>query len=153
MYGPCIHYAELFLILSFVHNNLLLSFFAVLATIDNEIQNITLSEGESGNFTCQFSKRDNDITVFWRVGSGQYDCISAEEDIGSDSIGCYTTDTQSVLLIRNVTAGTYPVECVLQQNISSDFVNDESFREEFNKPLTISAFLIVPTGESGLDSE
>ena len=119
----------------------------MLATIDNEIQNVTITERESGNFTCQFSKRDNDITVFWRVDGSQYDCVTAEEDLGPDSIGCYTTETQSVLLIRNASIGIHPVQCVLQQAISREFAEDDSFKEEFNEQLTSALLTILLLSE------
>ena len=80
----------------------------VLATIDSDnIQNVTITEEERANFTCNFSKGDFDnISVFWTMAGGQYDCVTAEEDIGPDSNGCYTTETQSVLLIRNTSSLT-----------------------------------------------
>ena len=122
-----------------------MSFIAVLGTIDSDIQNVTITEEENANFTCKFSKGDVDSTVYWTVDGREYDCVTAEEDIGADSNGCYTTETQSVLLIRNTSPftpnSTYTVQCILQQNIPQEFSNDESFKEEFNENLTRTAFL------------
>ena len=104
------------------HFNLFtLSFIAVLATIDNDIQNVTITEGESAQFTCNFSKGDLNSTVYWTVDGSQYDCVTAEEDIEAGSNGCYTAESQSVLLIRNTTPGRHQVECILQQNIPELF--------------------------------
>ena len=109
---------------------------------------MSITEGENVTFTCQFSRRDNNITIFWRVDDGQYDCVTAEEDIGAGSSGCFTNDTQSVLLVRNATTGIHPVQCILQHNFSNEYSEDASFKEEFNNPLTNIAFLnILPKGE------
>ena len=117
------------------------------------INNVTIAEEESANFTCNFSKRDfDDITVYWTVDDGQYDCVTAEEAIGADSNGCYTTKTQSVLLIKNTSSfstGNHSVQCILQLNIPQEFRDDDSFKEEYNDTITRSTFLITrPTGES-----
>ena len=119
------------------------------------INYVTITKKESANFTCNFSKRDfDDITVYWTVDGGQYDCVTAEEDIGADSNGCYTTETQSVLLIRNTssfTTGNHSVQCILQQNIPQEFRDDDSFKEEYNDTITRSTFLNTrPTGGSVL---
>ena len=82
------------------------------------------------------------------MDDGQYDCVTAEEDIGAGSSGCFTNDTQSVLLVRNATRGIHPVQCILQHNFSNEYSEDDSFKEEFNNPLMNSAFLnILPKGE------
>ena len=110
------------------------------------INNVTITEEESANFTCNFSKGNfDDITVYWTVDGGQYDCVTTEEDIGADRNGCYTTETQSVLLIRN--SGSFTtgnsVQCILQQNIPQEFRDDDSFKEEYNDTITRSVFLIT----------
>ena len=114
----------------------------MLGTIDSDIQNVTITEEESANFTCNFYKGNVDSTVYWTVDGGQYDCDTAEEGISNR---CYTTETQSVLLIRDTSSftpnSTYTVQCILQQNIPQEFSNDESFKEEFNEILTRTAFL------------
>ena len=139
------------------YNNRTLSFIAVLATIDSDIQNVNITKGENANFTCNFSEGDVDSTVKWRVGGHEYDCGTAEEeDIEADSNGCYTTETQSVLLIRDTSSftpgRTYTVQCILQQNIPQEFRDDESFKEEFNELeiLTRTASLTITStgGES-----
>ena len=121
------------------------SVIAVLATIENDVQNVSIVEGESANFTCNFSKENmSDIDIDWTVDGDQYDvCGTTEGDTGN---GCYTTEgTQSVLLIRDTSsfsAGNHPVQCILQQSIPEDFKNDPSFKEHFNN-MTSSAFLLI----------
>ena len=124
----------------------------MLATIDSDIQNVNITQEENTSFTCNFSKGDVNSTVYWTVDGGQYDCVDAE-DIGADSNGCYTTETQSVLLIRDTssfTPGNHSVQCILQQNIPQEFRGDESFRTEFNEILTRTASLTITStgGES-----
>ena len=125
-----------------------MSFIAVLGTIDSDIQNVTITEEVNANFTCNFSKGDIDSTVKWRVGGREYDCVTAEEDIGADSNGCYTNETQSVLLIRNSSSFTpditYTVQCILQQSIPQEFRDDPSFNEEFNEFLTNTTSKYTP---------
>ena len=130
-----------------------ITFIAVLATIDSDIQSVTITEKESANFTCNFSKGDLSSTVYWTVdGEEHRDCVTAEEDIGPDSNGCYTIETQSVLLIRNTSSLTpgrrHQVQCILQQNIPQEYRDDDSFKEEY-ETLTRTAFLTTkPTGGS-----
>ena len=120
-------------------------FTAVLASIDRDIQSVT--EGETANFTCPFSKGDNasdDFTVYWTVDGVEYDCVNREEDIRLDNIRCYTTETQSDLIIRNTSSYSpyrrYPVQCNLQQTIPEEFTEDPSFK---NGILTRTAFLAI----------
>ena len=125
-----------------------LLFIAVLATIDSgNFQDVTITEEESANFTCKFSKGDSDsITVYWTVDGEKRNC-HAGEDVGSETIACYNTETQSVLLIRNTSAGRHQVECILQQNIPEMFRNDRSFNDMFNN-ITRRGFLTIrPIGE------
>ena len=105
------------------------------ATIDSDIQSVNITETESANFTCKFSRGDLDSTVYWTVDCEEYNCI-VEEDIGSESIECYNTETQSVLLIRNtssLTPGRHQVEFILQQNIPEVFRDDDSYRAEYDE--------------------
>ena len=99
---------------------------AVLATIDNDIQSISLVEGERGTFTCEFSKGNvTDIAITWSVGDIPFnECDSTEADIATDGNGCYTNDTHSVLVINTLDPDSYPVQCILQQNVPQDFKND-----------------------------
>ena len=128
--------------------------YTILIAVFAIINYVGITEKESTNFTCNFSKRDFDnITVYWTVDGGQYDCVTAKEDIEADSNGCYTTETQSVLLIRD--SGSFitvnSVQCILQQNIPQEFRDDDSFKEEYNDTITRSAFLNTrPTGGSVL---
>ena len=119
----------------------------MLATIDSDIQNVNITEGENASFTCNFSKGDVASTVEWTVGGGQYDCDTAEEDIEADSNGCYTTETQSVLLIRDTSSftpgRTSTVQCILQQNIPQEFRDDPSFNETFNNTIRTASLTIT----------
>lgn len=108
----------------------------MLASIKNDIQNVCLVEGEEdATFICEFSKGSMpDININWIFfGNVLDECGSTEEDVTQDleSNGCYTNDTHSVLLLRNISSlatGSYAVHCILQQSISDDFKNDPSFQ-------------------------
>ena len=104
---------------------------AVLATIENDIQDVSVLEGERATFTCKFRRGNiSDIAINWSVGDTLFD--KCKDDIASDSNGCYTNDTHSVLVINTLAPGSYPVQCILQQNIPEDYKNDPSFQENFN---------------------
>ena len=124
-----------------------LSFIAVLGTIDSDIQGMTITEEESANFTCNFF-RGNQSIVYWTVDDKeQSNCFATEEEIRPDSNGCYTTETRSVLLIRNTSSFTpdrrHQVQCILQQNIPPEFRDDNSFNEEYDTLLTRESFLLI----------
>ena len=123
---------------------------AVLATIENDIQSMSVVEGEIATFTCEFRKGDiSDIAINWSVGDIPFnECGSTEDDIAPDGNGCYTSDTHSVLVINTLDPGSYPVQCILQQNIPVDFKNDPSFQENFNS-ITRSASLRISMKKSG----
>ena len=117
---------------------------AVLATIENDIQNVSVPEGERARFACEFRKGSiSDIYVEWTVDSDIVVCDSMEKNVASDSNGCYTNDTHSVLVLNTLAPGNYPVQCILQQNIPDDFKNDPSFQEKFNNNITRSASLTI----------
>ena len=114
---------------------------AVLATIENDIQNVSVVEGKRVTFTCEFRKGDMPyIAINWGLGDMMFD--KCKDDIASDSNGCYTNDTHSVLVINTLDPGSYPVQCILQQNIPVDFKNDPSFQEDFKK-ITRNASLTI----------
>ena len=119
---------------------------SVLASIEEGIQDVTIREGEIADFTCKYSKDVLQIDVDWMVGNVKYDeCGSSEEDIGSDGNGCYTTDTQSILLLKNTkifTAGSYLVQCTLKQSIPNNCKNHSSIQDDL-KSIKTSAFLII----------
>ena len=121
-----------------------------MVTIENDVQNVSIVEGESANFTCKFSKGTmSDIDIDWAVDGDQYDeCGTTEGDTGN---GCYTTEgTQSVLLIRDTSSfstGSHPVQCILQQNIPEDFKNDPSFEEDFNSVMSSALLIIEPASK------
>ena len=108
---------------------------AVLATVEGEIENVTISRGESAEFTCKFSKRDVDIDIYWRVFYiAFYECGSTEKDIAPDGNGCYTTDTESVLFLGNTSSfstSNHYVYCVIHQIIGDNFMKDPSFEVFF----------------------
>ena len=117
---------------------------AVLASIENDIQDVSVLEGEKVTFTCEFRKgNESDIVINWTVGNIPFnECDSTEDDIAPDSNGCYTNDTHSVLVINTLDPGSFPVQCILQQNIPDDFRNDPSFQDNFNN-ITRSASLTI----------
>ena len=120
---------------------------AVLASIENNIQIVFVLEEERATFTSKFSKGDiSDIDIDWTVDGDLFDeCGSTVDDIASDSNGCYTNDTRSVLVLRNINIqfGSYPVQCILQQNIPENFKNDPSFQENFNNITRNSSLTVV----------
>ena len=120
---------------------------AVLATIENDIQNVSVVEGERAIFTCEFLKGNvSDIDINWSVGDMIFnECDSTEDDNGN---GCYTNDTHSVLVLNTLDLGSYPVQCILQQNILDDFKNDPSFQETFNNITRSASLTIKPTSNS-----
>ena len=124
---------------------------AVLATIENDIQNVSVVEGERATFTCEFLKGNiSDIAINWSVGDIPFnDCDSTEDDTTPNGNGCYTNDTHSVLVLNTLDPGSYPVQCILQQNIPDDFKNDPSFQENFNS-ITRSASLTISMNNSKL---
>ena len=131
----------------------------MLASIENDIWNVSVMEGEMALFTCAFSKGDiSDIDIDWIFNGDQYDeCVSIEEDIAPDGNGCYTNDTHSVLVLKNtdsLAVGSYQIQCILQQNISDSlFLNDPSFQQRFHNDTVESAFLVIysePVGKSHL---
>ena len=114
---------------------------AVLATIENDIPSMPVLEGERATFTCEFRKGSiSYIDINWSVGDILFD--KCKDDIAPNSNGCYTNDTHSVLVINTLAPSTYPVQCILQQNIPEDFKNDPSFQETFSS-ITRSASLTI----------
>ena len=118
---------------------------AVLPTIENEVQNRSIVEGESAIFTCEFSKEDvSDIDISWTVDGDQYDECGTTEELFEKR--CYVTaDHLSVLLIRDTSSfstDSIPVQCILQPDFPNEFRNDPSFQKDFNIT-TSSAFLLV----------
>ena len=92
---------------------------------------MSVLEGERATFTCEFRKGSiSDIDINWSVGDILFD--NCKDDIAPNSNGCYTNDTHSVLVINTLAPGSYPIQCVLQQNIPEDFKNDPSFQETFS---------------------
>ena len=127
----------------------------MLASIENDIWNVSVLEGEMALFTCAFSKGDiSDIDIDWIFNGDYYDvCVSTEEDIAPDGNECYTNDTHSVLVLRNTNSlavGSYQVQCILQQNISDSlFLNDPSFQQNFHNETVESAFLVIQSEAVG----
>ena len=124
---------------------------AVLASIENDILSVSVLEGERATFACEFRKGNiPDIDVEWTVDSDQHifdECGSMKEDVASDSNGCYSNDTHSVLVLNALAPGSYPVQCILQQNIPDDFKNDPSYQEIFNSITRSASLTIHPTSK------
>ena len=103
------------------------------------------------SFNCSFTSHSNDVIVFWTVGNSfRFECGTSDEDVDSDTNGCYGNEAESILLVQNTTmfgVGSHRVQCHLNQNFPEEFVNDSSFEEHFNTILTSDAYLnIEPTG-------
>ena len=139
-------YITVYLIQSFPIVTHIIHVYTVLATVEGEIENVTISRGESAEFTCKFLKGDVDIYIEWSVGDTVFDeCGYTEKDIAPDGNGCYTTNTESVLQLQNTSMfnfRSYSVQCVVQQNITDEFKNDLSFQSHFNN-VTSSSFLFI----------
>ena len=115
----------------------------------NDIQDVSVVEGGRATFTCKFRKGNvSDIAINWSVDDIPFnECDSAEDDIAPDGNRCYTNDTHSVLVINTLDPGSYPVQCILHQNIPEDFKNDPSFKENFNNIAINSSLTIEPKGK------
>ena len=125
---------------------------AVLASVEGEIENMSINRGGSARFTCKFSKGDVDIDINWSVGDIVfYGCGATEKDIAPYSNGCYTTGTESVLSLGNTSSfstGNHQVQCVIQQNITDNFTKDPSFEERFNNITSTAILKIVSSTPS-----
>ena len=125
---------------------------AVLASIENDIQSMSVLEGERAIFTCKFLKGNvSDIAINWSVGNISFnECDSMEDNVAPDGNGCYTNDTHSVLVINTLAPGNYPVQCILEQNIPEDFKIDHSFQETFNNITRSASLTVKPTSNYSL---
>ena len=121
--------------------------FPVLGSIVNEIHNVTISEGERANFTCQFVTHGNDdIIVFWTVGTEKFDCGASNEGVAPGTNGCHGDNEESVLMIESTSIfglGDHPVVCNLDQNLSPEFISDPSFEPGFNNITTKRTVLTI----------
>lgn len=107
----------------------------VLVTIIGEVENATIQQGESARFKCQITDKSDRATVFWMVDNTQYNCTAISEG-QVDRNGCYTSDTTTnILLLRDtksLAVEEHQVQCIVEQNLPSMFLQDESFEEGFN---------------------
>ena len=126
----------------------------MLGSIDNEIHNISITEGERDNFTCQFTSHGNDVRVYWTVGSNvTFECGSLDEGVDPEINGCYGNDGESVLMIQTTAqfgVGHHFVSCVLDQNLPNGFTEDPSFEDEFDDMLMTGAFLVIELAGNGI---
>ena len=102
---------------------------------------MSVDEGDTTELKSEFSKGSIDVDVYWTVDGLHYNCLTSEDMI-SDNIGCYNTESQSVLLIDGISSGSHTVQCVLQQNIPEAFENDFSFQPNYTQ-VTQTAMLTV----------
>ena len=106
----------------------------VLTTIVGEIKNVSVDQGNSAELKCQTSNESDDITVYWCVGGDRYDCMASSADDVIDK-GCYGDGSINTLFLRDTDSlpeGHYPVQCVVDQNLPSQFTNDPSFDDSFS---------------------
>ena len=108
-------------------------------------QNVSISQSEEAEFTCNFTEGDNNVTIKWIVGGEEYNC--SEYAIVTDVYNCYTSDSQSVLQLKKLVVGDNLVLCVLDQNIPDNFQNDDWFEENLNLLTTRIATLTIMGGE------
>ena len=132
------------------YENPIYNMYAALGNFRNNSTNVTVKEGERANFTCQYSRHgNNDIIVFWTVGNHRFDCGTLEEGVAPGNNGCYENDEESHLVIENLAmfgSGEFPVRCNLEQSLEEEYVNDQSFDNEFDDVITIEAFLSIDLG-------
>lgn len=117
--------------------------------IDRGIENTTVSQGETAELKCQLS-REKDAIIYWFVGNDRYNCTaSSEEEVKGN--GCYTSGSTSHLLVRDtksLAVGEHKIQCVVEQNLPPDFVNDASFNDSFNSVSSKNGTLTVTPGMS-----
>ena len=112
---------------------------------DGGLQDLSISRGEEAEFTCNFNKGDNDVTIQWKIDGEDYDCSMETGSV----YNCSTGDSQSVLQVKNsnkLFIGDHSVQCVLNQNIPKDFQEDDWFDENLNSLTTRIATLTITEG-------
>ena len=116
---------------------------------DGGLQDLSISRGEEAEFTCNFNKGDNNVTIKWKIDDVDHNC--SEVAIETESVyNCSTGDSQSVLQVKNsnkLFIGDHSVQCILNQNIPKDFQEDYWFDENLNSLTTRTAALTIIRGE------
>ena len=126
--------------------------FVVISVIggDGGIQDVSVPQGDSVIFTCNFIEADNNVTIKWTVDNVQYICV--EEGLGPEFNGCFSGETQSTFQLKNTSLldiGSHSVQCILEQNIPESFQRDPSFDVKFNSLISTGQLIILepPRGE------
>ena len=111
-------------------------YYTVLTTACDVIENATVHKGtqETVSLSCAIVIGDSQPTINWIFNDERYDCGSSKNDVVNGR-GCYTSDKAThfvVLDTGSLASGEYPVQCVIEQNIPLQFVNDVDFEETLN---------------------
>ena len=121
----------------------------VLSTLAEEIGNVSVTVGEPATFYCSILKHDTDFNITWRIDNNEYICDGYSTDSSDSNIFCSFNDSLSVLQIKDTDplgAGTYTLQCALQQIIPVNFTSADSFLAGFGDNVVREAVLTV-TGE------
>ena len=118
---------------------------SVLVVIVGEIANVTVEQGKSTEFKCEIANENNDFSVYWTVGEERYNCTSTSESQVARN-GCYSSGSVSFLLLRDTLsygAKVHTVQCAVEQNLPSRFVDDPSFEPDSYSRVTKSGTLSI----------
>ena len=117
----------------------------VLSTLaDDDVNNISVTVGNTATFSCKFEKRDTNFSIIWKVGRSEY--CSNNMSMIPDVIICSVKGNTSFLQITDTSvtgAGTHEVQCIFQPDIDPRYIMDPSFQSEFNNGDTRTATLEV----------
>ena len=104
-------------------NSGLFSHSAVVSTLSDDIENVSVALGEPATLSCPIMKWDTNYTIRWEFDGDEYNC-----DRSDTNIYCSTTDDDvSTLHIKNTTllgVGIYRAQCILRPNIPKKFMAD-----------------------------
>lgn len=109
-------------------------FVTELVGIAESVLDVEISQGDSVEMKCQLSNNETNVSIYWVLDEVEYNCRASSEIELIDN-GCYSSGLISYLLLRDtksLSVGYHPVQCIVQQNLSSLFVNDPSFDDSFD---------------------
>ena len=119
---------------------------SVLVVIVGEIANVTVKQGKSAEFKCEIANENNDFSVYWTVGEERYNCTSTSESQVARN-GCYSSGSVSFLLLHDTLsyeAKVHTVQCAVEQNLPTWFVDDPSFDESYSRVTKSGTLTIQP---------
>ena len=108
-----------------ISNSGLFSHSAVVSTLSDDIENVSVTLGEPATLSCPIMKWDTDYRIMWKLelDEDEYNC-----DQSDTNIFCSTTDDDvSTLHIKNTAllgVGTHRAQCILRPDIPEEFKDD-----------------------------